>query len=515
MAISNTQRYVGAGVTLAVLAALGYFFSDIITWVVLAWIVSLLGSPLMHILGKIRFGKWRIPASVRAFVVLMTMIGGLFLMVGMIVPVVIQQGRNLAGVNYAKIMEGLDEPLSHANDWLVERGIIEGELSKYALKDSLQADSLRRIEEAKNAKKEDTSALQKYLRPMEVPPLPKVHYTAADTVYVDVNLGDTSHNSTIYTNAKVPIDSLLYYDSTMQSYAVRNVEFSVRVNVLGLPTKADLDEILHDSTAIVKPTDSAIEKLKKKLFTFVNPSALIAQTASYTINFFGNFILLLTSVAFIAFFFLKDEGLFGRGIKAAIPDAYAERTDAALGQIRRLLTRYFGGVLLQIFCIALFVSTALWLLGIKNAILIGFFAAFINIIPYLGPLIGALFAILVTVSSNLDLNFYDETLPMIYKVLIVFLVVQKMDGFVLQPLIFSSSIMAHPIEVFLVVIVGAKLGGITGMIVALPIYTIFRVIASVFLSEFKIVQQLTQHLKEEPKPEPQADGADILPNDMQ
>ncbi len=515
MAISNTQRYLGIGLTLAALAAVGYFFSDLITWVILAWIVSLLGSPLMHLLGKIRFGKWRIPASVRAFTVLMTFIGGLFLLIGMIVPIVIQQGRNLAGVNYAKIMEGLDEPISHASDWLVERGIIEGDLSKYALKDSLQADSIKKAADAKNLPKEDTSALKPYIRPLYVPPLPKVHYTAADTIYVDVHLSDTAHHSTIYTNAKVPLDSLLHYDSVMQTYAVRNVEFSVRVNMLGLPTKEELDDIAHDSTALVKPTDSAIEKLKKKAFSLINPSALIAQTASYTLNFFGNFILLMTSVAFIAFFFLKDEGLFARGIKGAIPDAYAARTDAAIGQIRRMLTRYFGGIVLQIFCIAFFVSLSLWFLGIKNGILIGFFAAFINIIPYIGPLIGALFAVLVTISSNLDLNFYDETLPMIYKILLIFLVMQKLDSFVLQPVIFSSTIMAHPIEIFLVVVAGAKLGGITGMIVALPIYTIFRVIAASFLSEFKIVQQLTQHLKEEAPQPAVKDGVEVLPNDMQ
>jgi len=104
---------------------------------------------------------------------------------------------------------------------------------------------------------------------------------------------------------------------------------------------------------------------------------------------------------------------------------------------------------------------------------------------------------LVIISSNLDLPFYIVTLPMILKVMGVFASVQILDGFVLQPYIFSNSVSAHPLEIFIVVVVGAKLGGITGMVVAIPAYTIIRVIASVFLKEFQLVQRLTQSLKED------------------
>jgi predicted PurR-regulated permease PerM len=168
-------------------------------------------------------------------------------------------------------------------------------------------------------------------------------------------------------------------------------------------------------------------------------------------------------------------------------------------------------MLFQVFMIGLYVSILLGILGVKNGILIGIFAAFLNIVPYLGPIIGALFAILVTISSNLELDFYTEMMPLLIKVCIVFASMQILDNFVLQPIIFSNSIMAHPLEIFIVVIAGAKIGGITGMVVALPIYTVFRVIAASFLSEFKIVQQLTQHLKDPNKPATE----DITPTDMQ
>ena len=204
----------------------------------------------------------------------------------------------------------------------------------------------------------------------------------------------------------------------------------------------------------------------------------------------------LTSVTFIAFFFLKDEKLFGRALKAAIPNKQTGKTDTALVKIKQLLTRYFSGILLQITLITLYVSLALSFFGVPNSFLIAFFAAIINVIPYLGPLIGALFALLVTISSNLDVDFYIVTMPMLFKVVGVFASMQLLDGFILQPYIFSNSVKAHPLEIFLVVVVGAKLGGITGMVVAIPIYTIIRVIAAVFLQEFKLVQKLTQSIND-------------------
>jgi predicted PurR-regulated permease PerM len=509
----STRRYIGIGLSVAILTIIGYYFSDVITWLSLGWIISMLGSPLMNLLGKIRLGQRQLPASVRAFMVLSLFLGILGFLISIIVPVVVQQGRNLAGVNYAAIMEGLDEPLSRTSDWLIQRGMMEGQLSKYSTGEAKAKPTPKPSKPTKNSK--DSSRI---VEPTLSVDTNNLTYIPADTVNIVVQASDSTKNtsnSTIYTNANISLDSLLYYDSLSGQYAARNVQFNIKVAMQGLPTWNELHPTIvpQDTTAIEKPDDTPLEKVKKRIFSFINPSAVIGSTAGYIINFFGNFLILLTSVSFIAFFFLKDEQLFGRGIKAAIPDAYAERTDSALSEIRRLLTRYFGGIVLQVFVIAMFVSTCLWFLGIKNGILIGFFAAFLNIIPYIGPIIGGLFALLVTVSSNLDLDFYTEMMPLLGKVALVFIIMQALDNFVLQPIIFSNSVLAHPLEIFIVVIAGAKLGGITGMIVALPIYTVFRVIAATFLNEFKLVQQLTQHLKE-PDMKPTVER-ELPPEDLQ
>ena len=209
----------------------------------------------------------------------------------------------------------------------------------------------------------------------------------------------------------------------------------------------------------------------------------------------GNILLNVFSIIFITFFFLKEQGLFVNFIVAIAPGHYENRIRQAIHDISRMLTRYFGGILIQMTIITIFVSVLLGLLGIKNALLIGFFAALINVIPYVGPLIGAVFGLIITISSNLDLEFYTQMLPMLIKVVAVFGAMQLLDNFVLQPWIFSNSVLAHPLEIFIVILMGAQLNGIGGMVLAIPVYTVLRVIAGVFLSKFKIVQKMTVRMR--------------------
>jgi predicted PurR-regulated permease PerM len=146
--------------------------------------------------------------------------------------------------------------------------------------------------------------------------------------------------------------------------------------------------------------------------------------------------------------------------------------------------------------ITLYMLVVLSIFGIKNALIIAFFAALMNLIPYLGPIFGAAFAVLITISSNLNLSFYSEILPLIITVVSIFASMQVIDNYLFQPIIFSKSVMAHPLEIFVVILVGANLGGITGMVLAIPIYTIIRSFAKVFFENFKVVQLMTRNMNE-------------------
>lgn len=466
----STKKYLRyGGVLLSILLGglLMYHFSDIVTWVVLAWVISMLGSPLMSLLAKIKIGRFQLGASIRALVVLLVFYTVFGLLFYLFVPVIVQQARNLAGVDFASIMESLEEPIANVNNYLVDLGVLDEEMIIEG------QDSIKAITEMQDS----------------LGVLPDTNQLS-----FNINLGGDSSiliTEKVYTQTTIHVDSIILANG--DTITKTNIDLNLKISLDNTEVKEG--EFL-DPTTILHPSDTPIEQLLKKLFQYISPAQLVTQTVLYIINLFGNFLVLLSSVTFIAFFFLKDEELFGRGLKAPVPNKYLAQMDTALSQIRQLLTRYFGGVLLQVSLISLYVAVLLGFLGVPNAILIAFFAALINVIPYIGPIIGMLFALLVTISSNLEADFYVITLPMLIKVILVFVSMQTLDAFILQPIIFSSSVMAHPLEIFIVVIIGAKLGGIVGMVIAIPLYTILRVMGSVFFDEFKLVQSLTDHLDE-------------------
>ena len=279
-----------------------------------------------------------------------------------------------------------------------------------------------------------------------------------------------------------------------QARNLAEVDYNAISQALSEPM-AQLNDQLH-RFGLIEANESATEELNLAFKSWFKPKQ-IGNFFSILIGVFGNFIITLFSIIFITFFFLKEQGLFGNFITALAPQQYEQETRNALNSITTLLTRYFGGILIQMTIITLFVSVALGVLGIKNALLIGFFAALINVIPYLGPMIGAMFGVFITISSNLDLEFYTEMLPLLIKVVCVFAAMQLLDNIVLQPYIFSNSVRAHPLEIFIVILLGAQINGIVGMVLAIPVYTAIRVIAKEFLSEFKIVQQITRKMEDE------------------
>jgi predicted PurR-regulated permease PerM len=132
--------------------------------------------------------------------------------------------------------------------------------------------------------------------------------------------------------------------------------------------------------------------------------------------------------------------------------------------------------------------------GFRHGIVIGLLAAVLNIIPYLGPWIGAAFGVILGVASHLYLDFSTELLPLIAYIIAVFAVVQIIDNTIFQPVIFGTSVMAHPLEIFIVIMVAASLAGVVGMIVAIPIYTVLRVFAKEFFNNFRVIQKLTEKI---------------------
>jgi predicted PurR-regulated permease PerM len=210
-----------------------------------------------------------------------------------------------------------------------------------------------------------------------------------------------------------------------------------------------------------------------------------------TISSFG---MGLASVLFITFFFLKDKILFTNGVKIILPDNHEEKILNSVAKINEMLSRYFIGLLIQLSIVFILYLIVLLIFGVENAFIIAFLCALLNIVPYVGPLIGSVLAALLTMISNLGGNFQNDILPTTLYVMIGFWIVQLIDNNISQPLIFSKSVNSHPLEIFLVTLISGFLFGITGMIVAIPFYTMLKVIAKEFFPENKIVQLIAKNI---------------------
>lgn len=222
--------------------------------------------------------------------------------------------------------------------------------------------------------------------------------------------------------------------------------------------------------------------------------AVIPEFLNSVVSGFGSFSMGLFSILFISFFFLKDSLLFQNSLLVLVPTDKETRLKNSIDKIKNLLSRYFVGLVFQITVLFIIYTIGLLIVGVQNAVVIAFLCALINLIPYLGPLIGACIMIMLTMTSNLGHSFSDVILPETIYVLMVIGVGQLIDNFISQPVIFSRSVKSHPLEIFLVIIIAGLLFGIVGMVIAIPAYTALKVILKEFLSENKVVQKLTKGL---------------------
>jgi len=208
----------------------------------------------------------------------------------------------------------------------------------------------------------------------------------------------------------------------------------------------------------------------------------------------GTFSMGLFSVLFITFFFLKDNKLLHNVFVLVTPDRNEDKILNSLKKINDLLSRYFIGLIIQISILFAIYSITLLVFNIKSAVVIAFLCALLNLIPYIGPLIGGVLMLLLTMTSSLEYDFQTHILPVTSYVLFGYIIAQLIDNFFSQPIIFSKSVKSHPLEIFLIIVIGGLLFGITGMIFAVPSYTVLKVILKEFLSDNEIVKSLTKGL---------------------
>lgn len=372
--IDRLARYIIILGTVALAAVIGYFFGSVLAYVLLAFVVSLIGQPIMRLLRKIKIKSKPLPDALLSVLTLIFIFAMLFLLVLQVIPVVSNIVREASAMNTNGTLDG-HNILNQVNDWIIRT----------------------------------------------------IPWVGED------------------------------FDG---------------VNML-IQTISQMFD-LSDIPAILGSVASAVAGIAVGLF----------------------------SVLFISFFFIKDETLFGQIVGSLVPDAIEEKVRKTIHDIERLLSRYFVGLIVEIFGVMVLNSLGLWLIArisFNYALGIAFIAGLLNIIPYVGPLIGEAIGVVLCVilkyGTGIGLGVNIWLFAAI--VLAIMLTTQLVDNFIYQPLIYSTSIKAHPLEIFVVILIAGHIGGVVGMLIAIPAYTVIRVIASRFFYDFKLVKRLIPDVENE------------------
>lgn len=223
-------------------------------------------------------------------------------------------------------------------------------------------------------------------------------------------------------------------------------------------------------------------------------SSMVGSLASFLISLGVT----LFAMIFISFFFIRNPKLFSDIVVAFVPEKLDGKTRESLGQVDHLISRYFIGLITEILGVSMVNFLGLYFIakmGFRYSIGIAFATGLLNVIPYVGPLIGGVLGVSLslvikyacTTSFGLAVSF-----PAFVAVLVaIFVVTQLIDNYLYQPLIYSNSIKAHPLEIFIVLLLAGQIGGIIGMLVAIPGYTVIRVFAVQFFGDKKAIRMLT------------------------
>ena len=259
---------------------------------------------------------------------------------------------------------------------------------------------------------------------------------------------------------------------------------------------------LLNSTELQSSVNNIIEKYSDLYFTndsnFINSIvnsklfnqidlSYITDLLNSIIASLGSFSIGIFTIIFITFFFLKDSEIIINKIKLLIPKAMKSNVNKSISQINHLLSRYFLALIIQITILFILYLILLAIVGINNILIIAFLCALLNLIPYIGPLISGFLLTILTLTNYIDLDFGSIIVSKTVYVVIGFVIVQAIDNFLIQPILFSKSVKSHPLEIFLVILVFGYIFGVTGLILAVPCYTIIKVILRTVYSKNLVV----------------------------
>lgn len=367
--VNKLARYTIVAVSIAVVGYLLWLFHSIVWYIITAMVVSLMGRPLVLLLGRMRFGRFRCPTSVGAAIALVTIFAFFGVLFWLFFPLITKQFEVLRGVDLNEILRSASEPLA----------VLDAQIAEL------------------------------------------------------------------------------------------------------IPSNAESFSILD---AIQQQANSLLD------------AELFRNVFSSTASFLTEMLVAIFSVAFIAYFFMKEDGLFLRGLTFFFPERYEENIRHAVSRSESLLRRYFIGLAIEsvIITILTVIGMLVLRLSLNTALVIGVLAGVLNVIPYVGALISLGIAMIIPLAMYTAGSVPMGIGKLLLLIAVVFIAIRFLDNFLLQPYIYSSSAHAHPLEIFIVLLMAGSLAGMLGMFLAIPVYTIARVVGKEFFNNFHLVQRLTKNI---------------------
>jgi predicted PurR-regulated permease PerM len=178
-------------------------------------------------------------------------------------------------------------------------------------------------------------------------------------------------------------------------------------------------------------------------------------------------IAILVIVPFITFFLLKDNRRILQGILHTVPNKFFEMSYYVLKKVTLQLGLFVRAWIFDATFVGVIIGSGFYLVGVPNALPLGVIAGLGHLIPYFGPVIGGIPAIIVSIVQHGDLS----QVPLI---LLVVLITYALDNGFVQPYVFGKSVDMHPIVIILLIISGGILFGLMGMLLAVPVATVIR-----------------------------------------
>jgi len=244
---------------------------------------------------------------------------------------------------------------------------------------------------------------------------------------------------------------------------------------------------------VMKPGDSIENLISNKIMSFISFTNA-GDLAGTLISFAGSFIVAIFAVGFITFFFLKQDKMLIKFIMLLTPVRLQSEIKHIYLKIIKLLSKYFLGLSLDLLIVMTLIIISMTIFGFKNALMIGVFAGMMNVVPYVGPIIGCIIALVFASAGIIEGGGNLEMMTVILEVCGSLVVINAIDAYIFQPYIYSNVVKAHPLEIFLVILIAGSTAGILGMVLAIPSYTVIRIIAKEFLIKYPVIKRLTQNI---------------------